>query len=210
MTNRREFLQTSTAIAGSLMLPKSVFAAPLFQFFHADSYMFWPVANPVQWSLQNAHDPILARAAQEQAKLTANDVDKIERLVVRRCSLNLLEIQRARVMVDHWASHRADLRPFFKNHRLACPEIEVVLPNRETETITTLTGDSFHYGLQLSSDFDLELFQSKWERQFVNEHDDKRAARGTGSGFAWTGLPDGFIPWAVLKSAWRRVAQVSC
>ncbi len=38
MTNRREFLQTTAAIAGSLVLPKAVLAtsAPKFHFLHAD------------------------------------------------------------------------------------------------------------------------------------------------------------------------------
>lgn len=44
----------------------------------------------------------------------------------------------------------------------------------------------------------------------MNEFDDLEAALGTSSGFAWDGLPDGSIPWAAMKSAWRRVAPVNC
>ncbi len=211
MTNRREFLQTTAAIAGSLLLPKSVFATPdhRFHFIHVDSCKHWPIADPVQWSLENAHEPIFARAAEGLSKLTTSDGDRIIRLVVRRCSLNLLEVHPGRVVVDHWGSHRTDLRPFFKTHGLARPEIEVVVRDRKKETITTLTGDSFLYGFPLVSDFDIELFKSKWERRFSNEPDDGMAAP-TASGFAWDGLPDGSIPWAAMKSAWRRVAPVSC
>lgn len=212
MTNRREFFQTIAAIAGSLILPKVVFATPdhRFHFIHADSCNLWPVADPIQWSLENAHEPILARAAEGLGKLTVSDGDRIIRLVVRRCSLNFIELQSGRVVVHHWRSHRADLKPFFKSHGLARPEIEVVLRDRKIETFTTLTGDSFLYGVPLASDFDLELFQGKWERRFMNESDDWQAAPGTSSGFAWEGLPDGSIPWAAMKSAWRRVAPVSC
>jgi len=212
MTNRREFLQTTAAIAGSLILPKSVFATPSsnFHFIHADSCMSWPVADPVLWSLQNAHDPILERATEGLSKLTTSDGDRIIRLVVRRCSLNLIELQPGRVLVNHWGSNRADLKAFFKTHGLARPEIEVVLRDRKNETVSTLPGDSFLYGVRLASDFDLELFQSKWKRRFSNEADDWQSARGTSSGFAWDGMEDGFIPWMALKSAWRRVGGVAC
>ena len=40
-------------------------------------------------------------------------------------------------------------------------------------------------------------------RRFEKDADDLEAAPGTSSGFAWDGLPDGFIPWAAMKSAWR-------
>jgi hypothetical protein len=212
MTNRREFLQTTAAIAGSLLLPKAVFAtsAPVFHFIHTDTLNSWPLTDPVQWSLQNAHQPILARAAEGLSKLTMNDADRIIRLVVRRCSLNLIELQPGRVIVDHWGSNRADLKPFFKTHGLARPEIDVVLKDRKKETVTTLTGDSFRYGDPLASDFDQELFQSKWEKRFDKEADDWRAAPGTNSGFAWDGFPDGFIPWAAMKSAWQRDGSGFC
>lgn len=212
MTNRREFLQTTAAIAGSMILPKAVLATPAlnFHFIHADSCKHWPVLDPVQWSLEHAHEPILARAAEGLAKLKTSDGDRIIRLVVRRCSLNLLELQPGRFVVDHWGSNRADLRPFSKTHGQARPEIEVVLHDRRNETVSTLTGDSFLYGVPFASDFDLELFQSKWERRFENEADDLEAAHNTSSGFAWKGLPDGGVPWAALKSAWRRGVGVTC
>jgi hypothetical protein len=205
MTNRRKFFQTTAAIAGSLILPKAVFAtpAPNFHFIHADTLNHWPIADPVQWSLEHAHEPILARAAEGLGKLTVNDGDRTIRLVLRRCSLNLLEVQSGKVVVHHWGSNRADLRHFFKTHGLARPEIEVVLRDRKKETISKLTGDSFLYGVPLASDFNLELFKSKWERRFEQQADDWMAAPRTNSGFAWDGLPDGSIPWAAMKSAWR-------
>jgi hypothetical protein len=204
--SRRTFLQTTATVAGSLILPKAVFATPdhRFHFIHAESCKHWPVADPVQWPLEHAHEPILERASEGLRKLTANDCDRIIRLVVRRCSLNLIELQPGRVEVHHWGSNRADLKLFFKTHGLVRPEIEVVLRDRKKETVTTLTGDSFLYGVPLAADFDLELFQSKWERRFEQETDDLLPAPGTSSGFAWEGIVDGCIPWAALKSAWRR------
>lgn len=212
MPTRRDLLKTTAAIAGALILPKTVLAtsAPTFHFLHADSCKHWPVADPVLWSLEHAHDPILERAAEGLSKLTVGDGERIIRLVVRRCSLNLLEVQPGRVVVHHWASLCAALKPFFKAHGLARPEIDVVLRDRTKETVSILTGDSFLYGVPLASDFDLELFQSKWEKRFEQEADDWQAAHGTRSGLAWDGLPDGFIPWAALKSAWRRDTAVVC
>jgi len=213
MTNRREFLQTTAAITGSLILPTSLFATPPsnFHFIHVESLNSFRVPNPVSWSLQNAHQPILERAADGLGKLTPNDADRIISLVTRRCSLNLLEVHERRVHIQFWGTNgQADLKPFFKDHGLARPEIEVVLKDRKKETVTTLTGDSFLYGVPIAADFPLELFQEKWTSRFVNESDDHHAAPSTNSGFAWNGIEDGLIPWAALKSAWRHGASGVC
>ena len=213
MTSRREFLQTTAAITGSFILPTSLFATPSsnFHFIHADSCKHWPVLDPVQWSLEHAHEPILARAADGLATLTPADGDRIIRLVVRRCSLNLLELQGNQVHVQFWGTNgQADLKPFFKTHGLARPEIEVVLRDRKKGTLTKLTGDSFLYGVPIASDFPLELFQQKWASRFSKEADDSQPAPQTASGFAWDGIEDGGIPWAAMKCAWRRGASGLC
>ena len=213
MPTRRDLLKTTAVGATSCILSKILFAkqpGSNFHFIHTDTLNSWPLTDPVQWSLQNAHEPILARAAEGLAKLTQNEGDRIIRLVVRRCSLNLLEVRPGKVVVDHWGQNCADLRPFFKSHGLARPEIEVVLRDRKKETVTTLTGDSFLYCVPLASDFDVDLFLSKWERRFEQQADDWVAAPGTSSLFAWNGLQDGFIPWAAMKSAWRQGGGVVC
>ena len=212
MTTRRRFLKSTAAAIAALILPKSLFARTPDHFFfiHADSCNSWPVADPVAWSLANAHEPVLARAAEGLAKLTANDGERIVRLVVRRSRLNLIELQLGQVTVHHWGQHRADLRPFFKANGLATKEIEVVLRDRKKEIITTQTGDSFLYGDRLAHDFPLDLFQEKWVRRFEREVDDWQAAPGTSSGFAWEGIEDNRIPWAALKAAWRRAAPTIC
>jgi hypothetical protein len=116
--DRRGFLQTSTALVASLFLPKSLFARNpdhSLHFVHADTLNSWPVADPVAWSLQNAHEPILERASERLVTLTPNVGERIIRLVTRRCSLNLLEVQPGRVDVHHWGQQPADLRPFFRS-----------------------------------------------------------------------------------------------
>ena len=211
MTNRRQFLQTITV--ASLILPKSLLATNsdhAFHFMHVDTLNSRSVADPVQWALENVHDPILEHASERLGKLTSNDGNRIVRLVVRRCSLNLVELHPGRAEVHHWGQNRADLRPFFKAHGLAQKEIEVVLRDRKKEVVTTQHGDDFLYGNLIASDFDLRLFQSRCGRRFVNDHDDWTAAPGTRSGYAWDQIEDNRIPWAALKSAWRRTAPGVC
>lgn len=211
--SRRHFLQTTAAAVASWFLPRSLFAKNPDRsswFVHADSCTSWPVADPVKWSLDHAQEPILERAAEGLAKLTADDGDRIIRLVIRRCRLNLLELCPDQVVVHHWSSQLADLRPFFKQHGLARSQVEVVLRERKKEVATTQHGDDFHFGDRLAADFPLELYLRKWQGRLVNQPDDWTPALGTSSGFAWEGVEDNRIPWAALKSAWRRASPSLC
>lgn len=212
--SRRTFLQATAAVTASLVLPRSLFAHTpnrSFWFIHADSCTSWSVADPVRWSLDHAHEPVLERAREGLAKLTPDDGDRIIRLVVRRCRLNLLELRPEQVVVYHWGKHgRADLRPFFKTHGLARPQIEVVLRDRKTEAATTQPGDDFLFGDRLAADFPLDLYLCKWASRFERQPDDFHPAPGTWSGFAWEGVEGNRIPWAALKSAWRRAAPMMC
>lgn len=67
MTKRREFLQTTAALAGSLILPNAVLASPAhnFHFIHTDTLNHWSVLDPVQWSLEHAHETIMANTDAE-------------------------------------------------------------------------------------------------------------------------------------------------
>jgi hypothetical protein len=161
----------------------------------------------VKWSLDHAHDPILERASERLLKLTPDDGDRIIRLVVRRCCLNLLELHSDQVVVHHWGPHgRADLRPFFKQHGLARPQIEVVLRGRKKEVVTTQCGDDFLFGDRLPADFPLRLVLDKWDSRFVNQADDRQLAPAAMPGFACQGRR----PWVDFKSAWRRAGPAIC
>lgn len=213
MPSRRDLLKSVAATLTAWLLPHRLFATtadPRFHFIQIDTQHSWPVTDPVTWVLKNQGEPILERAADGLAKLTEDDGERVVRLVVRRCGLNLLELRPDHVLVHHWASSLTDLRPFFNTHRLARPEIVVELRDRKREIITTKTGDSFLYGSLIASDFPLDLFVSKWANRFTNESDDWQAAPNTNSGFAWDGIEDSQIPWAALKSAWRRAAPGVC
>jgi hypothetical protein len=68
----------------------------------------------VAWSLENALQPTLERASEGLRTLTPADGERVIRLVVRRCLLNLIEIHPGRVDVHHWCCQGlADLRRFF-------------------------------------------------------------------------------------------------
>lgn len=182
-----------------------------FWFLSADSGTSWPVADPVTWCLDNANGPVLERASEGLAKLTPDDGDRIIRLVVRRCRLNLLELRPERVVVHFWGRDGlADLRAFFKAHGPARSEAEVALRDRKTEVVTRQTGDTFLYGERLAADFPLNRYLSKWAGRSEREEDDWSAAPDTRSGYAWEGVGGEQIPWAALKSAWRRAAARTC
>ncbi len=217
--NRRDFLQTTAAAIAALILPRSLFArnpSMSFWFIHADTGASWPVADPVAWCLANARQPILERAAEGLSKLTASDGERVVRLVVRRCRLNLLELHDEQIVVHHWGQQgQADLRPFFKSHGLARWEIEVVVRDRKKEVITTQTGDDFLFGERLLPFWPLNVFWlnrywKKWHRRYQEESNDWTAAPGTWSGFGWKGIEPNLIPWAALKSAWRRTTPMPC
>jgi len=218
--SRRHFLKTTaTAIAAlvlpALVLPKSLLAKnrdQSFWFVPADSGNSWAVANPVAWSLENARQPILERASEGLAKMRPEDGDRIIRLVVRRCRLNILELRPEKVVANYYGQQgQVDLRPFFKQQGLAHSQIEVILRDRKKDIITTKPGDDFLYGDRNAHDFPFDLFMSKWVRRFEHETDDWQAAPRTWSGYAWEGIEDGRIPWIALKAVWQHaVPPLAC
>src|SRR5262249_21204598 len=209
---RRTFLQTAVAAAASLLLPRTVRAGGTsFWFLHAPTGESWPVADPVAWSLENAGQPILERASAGLLKLTPADDQRIVRLVTRRCQLNLLEIGPGRVVVHFWGQQGgADLRPFFKQHGLARKVVQVALIGRKRELTTVQGGDDFLYGERLAEAFPLRVYLEKWRRRTIEEPDDWTPAPWSGSNYCWEGVEQGWLPWRVLKSAWRHEDAPPC
>jgi hypothetical protein len=214
LPSRRTFLKTALAAAASLFLPRFVLARAKptsFWFLHATTGDSWPVEDPVAWALANARQPILERASAGLLKLTPADDQRIIRLVVRRCKLNLLEIGPGRVVVHYWGQQgQADLHPFFKRHGLARNDVRVTLIDRKRETTTAQTGDDLLYGERPAEEFPLRVYLKKWRRRAIEEPDDWTAAPHTWSGFAWEGVEPNRIPWAALKCAWRLTAPMIC
>jgi hypothetical protein len=218
---RRGFLQASVAAGVSYFVARGLFARAnprSFWLLHTPTGVSWQVDDPVSWSLENARQPILKRAREGLMKLTLDDGDRVIRLVTRRCSLNLLELHPGQVVVHHWGQQQlADLRPFFKAHKLARQEIEVVVRDRKKEIVTRHLGDDYLFGDRLANsntveltDFPLDLYLRKWARRFEEQPDDWTPASGTWSGYAWEGVEDNRIPWTALKSAWRCISPTLC
>jgi hypothetical protein len=209
---RRTFLQTALAAASSLFLPRFLLTKRnSFWFMHMPTGEAWAVDDPVAWSLGHAREPILERARERLLTLDAADLERVIRVVVRRCQLNLLELRPGRVVVHHWGLQgQGDLRPFFKQHGLATKGVRVALLDRKRETTTVQTGDDFLYGQPVPPFWPWRVYWTKWQRRAVGEPDDWTAAPHTWSGFAWEGIEPNRIPWAALKSAWRRTAAPLC
>jgi hypothetical protein len=212
--NRRFFLKSTVGVIASFSWPGFLTARETprsFWFLQANTGNSWPVADPVLWSLSNARQPVLERASMGLLKLTPSDGTRIIRLVVRRCKLNLLEIYPNQVVVHHWGPQGvADLRSFFKIHRLARTEVEVVVKERKREGVVLKAGDDFRYGDRIGTTFPLELVMCKWKRRHLEETDDWTAAPGPRTDYGWKGVEPNRVPWAALKSTWRRTAPFTC
>lgn len=212
--SRRTFLQSVAAALASFFLPRGLRAGEnsrSFWLLNAASGDSWPVNDPVTWALANARQPILERASAGLLKLTPADDQRIIRLVVRRCKLNLIEIFPGHVVVHHWSKQgQGDLRPFFKTHGLARSTVRVTLIDRKKEASTHQHGDDFLYGERLPVFWPLNAFWKKWQRRWIEERNDWTAAPGTHSGFGWKGSEPHGIPWVALKSAWRRTTPMLC
>jgi hypothetical protein len=212
--SRRSFLQTALAAAAFLVLPRFLFASQTptsFWFLHSATGEAWAVDDPVPWSLENARQPVLEQASEGLLKLTPADNTRIIRLVTRRCKLNMIESSGGRVMIHFWGQQgQGDLRPFFKKHGLTKKRIRVVLIERKREVSTVQSGDDFLYGERLPPFWPSRAYWRKWQRRDVEERDDLNAAPDTWSGFGWKGTEPNCIPWAALKSAWRRTTPLLC
>jgi hypothetical protein len=169
------------------------------------------VDDPVAWSLENARTPLLERAKERLLKLTSADRDRTIRLVTRRCKVNLIERRPQEVFVHYWGRQgRGDLRPFFKTHRLGQQTVKVCLIDRKREISTGETGDDFRFGDRLPERWPWKTYLTKWERRNEVEPDDRMAAPGSWSGYAWEGVESNQFPWAALKSAWRHTTSPLC
>jgi hypothetical protein len=213
-STRRTFLQTGIAAIASFFLPRVLLARGnprSFWFLHTPTGQSWVVDDPVSWSLENATQPILERARERLVTLDAADPQRVIRLVVRRCKLNLLGLRPERVVVHHWGPQgKGDLRPFFKKHGLARNAVRVTLIDRKREITTLQPGDDFLYGERLPKEFPLDLYSQKWQRRGQEEPDDWTAAPASWSSFVWEGIEPGLVPLAVLMVAWRKENPPLC
>src|SRR5262245_8065481 len=211
---RRTFLQTALAAAASVFLPRFLLARrnpTSFWLLHTPTRESWAVDDPIGWALANARQPILERARERLVTLDAADAQRVVRVVVRRCKLNLIGLRPGRVVVQFWGTQgQGDLRPFFKAHGLARKNVQVVLIDRKRETTTAQTGADFLYGERLAEGFPLRVYLEKWRRRAIEEPDDWTQAPCSSSNYCWEGVEQRWIPWRVLKSAWQHENPPPC
>jgi hypothetical protein len=146
---------------------------------------------------------ILVEPGCPQANLS-RAVDAIRQAASQDCRLVVLIIQ-------YWGQDgRADVRPFFKEHGLARRDVAMALCERKHEVITLTSGAEFLYGVELVTGLPVDLYRHKWQDQAIEESDDGQAAPHSWSSFVWDWVEPGRIPWAVLKSTWRREIPPPC
>lgn len=139
MPTRRTFLSFISA-AGWPFLHRETWAnspTPTFHFIQTTTLNSWSIANPAQWCLDHKHDPILERASDGLRGLSIKEPDRIVRLVVRRCELNLIEVRPNQVTVHHWSHQLAYLRSFFKANQLTSHDVQVTLLDRKKKSART-------------------------------------------------------------------------
>ena len=214
ISSRRNFIRSTAAALASALFPRNFLSRKpdeSFWLLHAETGASWEISEPVVWCLQNVNLPVLLRASEGLGKLSSQDGDRIIRLVTRRCGLNLIERSPGNIVVSYWGqTGLADVRPFFRKHHLARNDVQVVLKDRKKEIVTSHTGDDFLFGEKLAADWPLDLYLMKWRWRFLSQADDWTAAPETWSGYAWEGLEPNQIPWAALKSTWRRGNAPPC
>lgn len=214
ISSRRDFIRSTASALASAFFHWNFFSRKpdkSFWFLHADTGASWEIPDPVEWPLANVNLPVLVGASEGLGKLSSQDGDRIIRLVTRRCGLNLIEQSPGKIVVSYWCqTGLANVRPFFKKHQLARNDVQVFLKDRKKEIVTSHTGDDFLFGEKLAADWPMDLFLMKWRWRFLSQPDDWTAAPVTWSGYAWEGLEPNRIPWAALKSAWRRGNAFPC
>lgn len=210
-TSRRGFLQVATALVatGTMSTPARPVQASRLHFVGESES--WPVADPCAWALANhATLPILERARERLGTLTPDDGERALKVVLRRCPLNMVEVENNAVTVHQWTkTSRVDLRWFFKSQKLARHEVSVTVRLRKKEQAVFRRGNDFLYWDD-AGNLPLDLFAAKRASRFIREPDDNDPAPGTRSGHGWEGVPGEQIPWRALKDAWRAVPEVIC
>jgi hypothetical protein len=168
------------------------------------------VDEPVAWCLEHARHPLLEPARRRLLLSDCRtDPDRVLNVVLRRCGLNLATVLPGRVVVHHW-TQLVDLRPFFKEHALARPEVQVALVRRKNGLVTLLPADDFLSGTRFAPAFPFDAYRERWDRRHECQSDDHAPAPWSWSSYSWEGVEAGRIPWAALKSAWRREPAPDC
>lgn len=210
-TSRRGFLQSAATLVAAGAWPAAAGSATVPRAYFAGDGEAWPVEDPCAWALANhASLPVLERARQRLATLTHDDAERAINVVLRRCPVNLVEVDGDAVTIHQWTINRPrDLRWFFKARHLARPEVAVTVRVRKKGQTVLRRGNDYLFWDD-AGNLPLERFAAKRANRFILEADDNEPAPGTRSGHGWEGVPGEQIPWRALKDAWRTAPEVNC
>ena len=221
MVTRRRFIQAAAAIPALFGNRLSVAETPSLPslatpdptqpaFFDLGTGQCIAVPNPTAWCIANAHTPLLSRA-RERLELSDSDTeqDRVLRVVLRRCGLLLLERRGPSFLVIQFWKDQASvidsLRPYFREHGLATPDVTVALINRKREQTDVVAGDRFLYGSVVDDAFPWEEFRQKWESRHQLEADDDQQSSGV---FCVRYATPYRMSWAALKQCWCQEEKV--
>lgn len=172
---------------------------------------FWQVKDPVEWSFQNVDKAVLARARNGLRSLLPTDSDRIQRLLVRRCGINLIRINTRSIEVQYWGNlGLADLRPFVKHRRLGSRHIKVVLIDRKREQVRIRKGADFLYGSPIQDPSVVPVYIRMWDQRHRIESGDWGCAPCSNTAFGWRDAKSNGMPWMVLKGLWRQTTPEKC
>ena len=217
MVTRRRFIQAAAAIPALFGNRLSVAETPSLPslatpdptqpaFFDLGTGQCIAVPNPTAWCIANAHTPLLSRA-RERLELSDSDTeqDRVLRVVLRRCGLLLLEQRGSSFLaIQYWKDRSSvidSLRPYFREHGLATPEVIVALINRKREQTDVVAGDRFLYGDPVNDAFPWEEFRQKWESRHQLEADDDQQSAGV---FCVKFAGPYPVSWSTLKECWSQ------
>ena len=183
---------------------------PRYHFIHAATGESSAVDDPVAWCLEHARDPLLENARERLLQCDSRtDPQRILNVVYRRCGLNMAEVRPGHLVVHHWTA-LADIRPFCKLHRLARPDVQVATVRHKEGLVVVQPGDGFLYGGLLGAGFPWDEYRQRWEHRHEGRADDAAASPCGRSSYRWEGVEAGRVPWAALKSIWRREQAIPC
>lgn len=180
-----------------------------FWFVQFQPMSWWPVLDPVAWCIDNAHLPLLDPALDRlMSGDVGSDPQRLLNVVLRRCKLNLVEIPTSNRVLQHYWTDLADPRLLFKEQGLARPDVQVALVQHKYGIVVLQPGDKLLYGEKPWHGFRWTDYQCKWDRRGQDEADDWMGA--TRTNYSWEGMPERWVPWAVLKAIWRRKDTPPC
>lgn len=179
-------------------------------FLHLSSPVLWRTDDPAEWCLTHRQASVLEPVRRE---LGAADVDRaaLADLVVRRCPVNLLGFDGARLVVRHGtlAPHAA-LRLFIRRELRGWNVADLDFHDVETGRRTAGTLATLRVGVPLPDDWPVAALEEKLYWRNVTEADDDELVPISGAGFVDPAPDAPPLRWSRLKQMWTKSLPRPC